>query len=42
MVFSGFFRSILSGEGDMKTAMTISAIGTVLNISIRPNFHFCT
>lgn len=40
MVFSGFFRSILSGEGDMKTAMTISAIGTVLNIVLDPIFIF--
>lgn len=40
MVFSGFFRSILSGEGDMKTAMTISAIGTVLNIILDPIFIF--
>ena len=40
MVFSGFFRSILSGEGDMKTAMTISAIGTVMNIILDPIFIF--
>jgi len=40
MVFSGFFRSILSGEGDMKTAMTISAIGTILNIILDPIFIF--
>ncbi|MCJ7802535.1 MAG: MATE family efflux transporter, partial [Candidatus Marinimicrobia bacterium] len=32
MVFSGFFRSILAGEGDMKTPMIITAIGTILNI----------
>lgn len=40
MVFSGFFRSILSGEGDMKTPMAISAIGTVLNIILDPIFIF--
>lgn len=40
MVFSGFFRSILSGEGDMRTAMTISAIGTLLNIVLDPVFIF--
>ncbi len=40
MVFSGFFRSILSGEGDMKTPMVISAIGTVLNIILDPIFIF--
>ena len=40
MVFSGFFRSILSGEGDMKTAMTISVIGTILNIILDPIFIF--
>ena len=40
MVFSGFFRSILAGEGDMKTAMVISAVGTVLNIVLDPIFIF--
>jgi len=40
MVFSGFFRSILSGEGDMKTPMAISAIGTLLNIILDPIFIF--
>ena len=40
MVFSGFFRSILSGEGDMKTPMVISAVGTVLNIILDPIFIF--
>lgn len=40
MVFSGFFRSILAGEGDMKTAMIISGIGTVLNIILDPIFIF--
>lgn len=40
MVFSGFFRSILAGEGDMKTPMIISAIGTILNIILDPIFIF--
>ena len=40
MVFSGFFRSILSGEGDMKTPMAISVIGTLLNIILDPIFIF--
>lgn len=40
MVFSGFFRSILSGEGDMKTPMIISGIGTTLNIILDPIFIF--
>ena len=40
MVFSGFFRSILSGEGDMKTPMLITGIGTVLNIILDPVFIF--
>ena len=40
MVFSGFFRSILSGEGDMKLPMLISALGTVLNIILDPIFIF--
>jgi len=40
MVFSGFFRSILSGEGDMKTPMIISGVGTVLNIILDPIFIF--
>ena len=40
MVFSGFFRSILAGEGDMKTPMLISAIGTILNIILDPIFIF--
>jgi len=40
MVYSGFFRSILSGEGDMKTPMIISGIGTVLNIILDPIFIF--
>ena len=40
MVFSGFFRSILSGEGDMKLPMLITAFGTVLNIILDPIFIF--
>ena len=40
MVFSGFFRSILSGEGDMKLPMIISGLGTVLNIVLDPIFIF--
>jgi len=40
MIFSGFFRSILAGEGDMKTPMIISAIGTILNIILDPIFIF--
>ena len=40
MIFSGFFRSILAGEGDMKKAMLISAIGTILNIILDPIFIF--
>lgn len=40
MVFSGFFRSILAGEGDMKTPMIITAVGTVLNIILDPIFIF--
>ncbi len=40
MVFSGFFRSILAGEGDMKTPMIITAIGTGLNIILDPIFIF--
>ena len=40
MIFSGFFRSILSGEGDMKLPMIITAVGTVLNIILDPIFIF--
>ena len=39
-IFSGFFRSILAGEGDMKTPMIITVIGTVLNIILDPIFIF--
>ena len=39
-VFSGFFRSILAGEGDMKFPMILAGIGTVLNIVLDPIFIF--
>ena len=39
-VFSGFFRSILAGEGDMKFPMILAGIGTVLNIILDPIFIF--
>ena len=40
MVFSGFFRSILAGEGDMKFPMMIAGLGTVLNLILDPIFIF--
>ena len=40
MVFSGFFRSILAGEGDMKFPMMVAGLGTVLNIFLDPIFIF--
>lgn len=40
MVSSIFFRSILSGEGDMKTPVYIQGGGTVLNIILDPIFIF--
>ena len=40
MVFSGFFRSILAGEGDMKFPMMVAGLGTVLNILLDPIFIF--
>ena len=40
MVFSGFFRSILAGEGDMKFPMMIAGLGTVINIILDPIFIF--
>ena len=40
MIFSGFFRSILSGEGDMKFPMMVAGLGTVLNIILDPIFIF--
>jgi len=40
MVFSGFFRSILAGEGDMKLPMLVAGLGTILNIILDPIFIF--
>ena len=40
MIFSGFFRSILAGEGDMKFPMMVAGLGTVLNIILDPIFIF--
>ena len=40
MIFSGFFRSILAGEGDMKFPMMVAGLGTVLNIFLDPIFIF--
>ncbi len=40
MVFSGFFRSILAGEGDMKLPMMVAGLGTLLNIILDPIFIF--
>ena len=40
MVFSTFFRSILSGEGDMKLPMVVAGLGTILNIILDPIFIF--
>ena len=40
MIFSGFFRSILAGEGDMKFPMMVAGLGTVLNIVLDPIFIF--
>ena len=40
MIFSGFFRSILAGEGDMKFPMMVAALGTILNIILDPLFNF--
>tara|TARA_A100001037_G_scaffold303368_1_gene337182 strand:+ start:4635 stop:6032 length:1398 start_codon:yes stop_codon:yes gene_type:complete len=40
MVFSGFFRSILAGEGDMKLPMMVAGFGTILNIILDPIFIF--
>ena len=39
-VFSGFFRSILAGEGDMKFPMILAGFGTILNIIFDPIFIF--
>ncbi|MEE2876252.1 MAG: MATE family efflux transporter [Candidatus Neomarinimicrobiota bacterium] len=40
LVLSIFFRSVLSGEGDMKTPMIIQGGGTVLNIILDPILIF--
>jgi putative MATE family efflux protein len=40
MVFSGFFRSILAGEGDMKLPMLVAGLGTIINIILDPLFIF--
>jgi putative MATE family efflux protein len=40
LVMSVFFRSILSGEGDMKTPVMIQGAGTLLNIILDPLFIF--
>ena len=40
MVFSGFFRSILAGEGNMKFPMMVAGLGTILNIILDPIFIF--
>ena len=40
LIFSAFFRSILSGEGDVKLPMMIAALGTVLNTILDPIFIF--
>jgi len=40
MVFSGFFRSILAGEGDMKFPMIVAGLGTIFNIILDPIFIF--
>ena len=39
-VFSGFFRSLLAGEGDMKFPMILAGFGTILNIILDPIFIF--
>ena len=39
-VFSGFFRSILAGEGEMKLPMIVAGLGTVLNTILDPIFIF--
>ena len=40
IVLSVFFRSVLSGEGDVKTPMIIQGSGTVLNMILDPIFIF--
>ena len=39
-VFSGFFRSILAGEGEMKLPMVVAGLGTILNTILDPIFIF--
>ena len=39
-VFSGFFRSILAGEGEMKLPMMVAGLGTILNTILDPIFIF--
>ena len=39
-VFSGFFRSILAGEGEMKLPMIVAGVGPVLNTILDPIFIF--
>ncbi len=40
LVMSTIFRSILAGEGDMRTPMMIQGAGTLLNIVLDPIFIF--
>lgn len=40
LIISSSFRSILAGEGDMKTPMLIAGLGTILNIILDPIFIF--
>lgn len=40
LVMSVFFRSILSGEGDVKTPVMIQGSGTLLNMALDPLFIF--
>ena len=40
LVLSVFFRSILAGEGDMRTPMMIQGASTLLNIALDPLFMF--
>ena len=42
LIFSAFFRSILSGEGDMKLPMMIAALGTVLNTILAVSYTHLT
>jgi len=39
-IFSGFFRSILAGEGEMKLPMLVAGLGTILNTILDPIFIF--